>query len=158
MIRKSTSADFNQLYECFSKCFGARGEDYKALQNLDGRYYVYELDGKIIAFTGIEDDGEFTAPQITYTGVDPDYRGHGYLAALFEEMLENHTGDLYCSCWRMLGRPINLHYHMVTFGFEPVAVPHKSWFAKHECPDSFICVNRCGENCRCFEDLYLRRG
>lgn len=57
---------------------------------------------------------------------------------------------------------VNLGSIMCLYGFEPVLEPREAFIYGHNCPfypeGKRDCVMCTGDNCRCYEDLYLRKG
>lgn len=57
---------------------------------------------------------------------------------------------------------VNLGSIMHLYGFEPVLEPREAFLYGHNCPfypnGKQDCVMHTGDHCRCYEDLYLRKG
>jgi hypothetical protein len=143
------------MYTCF-------GNIYKnePLKNLDGRYYMYFVEDKLVAMTGLADDGEYYSMQVDWTCTLPEYRHKGYMQELFEVMLKDVKEDVYCSCWRLpCNDKVNLHTLMDLFGFEEVIHSKNHWKVPHNCTaiNKKNCIDYTGECCECYEDLFLRK-
>ncbi|WP_436513277.1 ribosomal protein S18-alanine N-acetyltransferase [Clostridium thermobutyricum] len=66
----------------------------KELDNKVAKYFIQEIDGKVVGFAGVwvvYDEG-----QITNIAVHPDYRRRGIATKLLEDMIE-HLKTLDCS-------------------------------------------------------------
>lgn len=159
MIRYSKQSDLGQIQELIWLSFGDRPS---ALEDLENRYLVYEVDSKIVALTGLYTKTEFiNGLEIDWTCTHPDYRQKGYMQELFEELLRNITCNVYCSCWRLEEKDrVNLQTLMNIFGFEEVLKPRVIWSSTYNCKcnkNQHLCVNY-KKGCKCYEDLYLRKG
>ena len=157
MVRKSKESDREQILELMHLCFGDRDKYLKS--NLDNRFYLNIIDNKIVAMTGIVDEGNYSHPEIDWTCTHPDYRHKGYMQELFIEMFKHYKGTIYCSCWRLPSKEhINLYHLMQQFGFREVINVRVHWKAGHNCLTNCNgdCVNYIGNNCECYEDLYIR--
>ena len=159
MIRYSKEEDLPQIEEIMNVCFGVRNDSEWKTQ-LEGRYLVYELNGKLVAMTGLRWSKEYRAYEVDWTGTLPNCRHKGFMQELFKRMLYYVDYDVYCSCWRLSeGGKINLHTLMSMFGFEEVLKPRVSWDVRYNCSRRIdTCVYCVGDKCHCWEDLYLRRG
>ena len=158
MIRKSNIFDKQGITDLINAAFGDRTErDF--LSNIEnGRYFVYELEGKIIAMTGLSNDTVHTGYEIDWTCTHPDYRRNGVMHELFAEMLKDIVNvNIYCSCWRIHDRDkINLYKLMKDFGFVCIASDYKSCnFTNCGCRNVRDCVYYI-KNCKCYEDLYMK--
>jgi GNAT superfamily N-acetyltransferase len=158
MIRKSTSNDKEAIRELFLLCFGYRREE--PYEHLDDRYYLYFVEDKLVAMTGILYNTDYRGLDVDWTGTHPDYRNKGYMQELFKEMLKNIHEDVYCSCWKFSenGR-IHLYNIMKLFDFEEVVHNRVHWKNPYNCmlAASKECVECTGDNCECYEDLYVRK-
>jgi GNAT superfamily N-acetyltransferase len=133
-------------------------EEY--LNNLDGRYYLYYVDDKLIAITGCIMNDEYSGLEIDWTCTHPSYRHKGIMQQLFHIMINEIDLDIYCSCWRISNNDkVNLHTLMELFNFKKVVhdrihckVPYNC-----HCKNSKDCIYYNGINCECYEDLYLRK-
>lgn len=159
MIRKSTVHDKKRIKQLMQTCFGDRNnlEPYK---NLDGRYYLYFLDDKLVAMTGITEDSEYGALEIDWTCTLPEYRHKGFQQLLFREVLRDTDMPVYCSCWRLPGEEVNLKSLMSMFGFEEVVHSRVHWKVPHNCFRDYEggCTYCTGIGCECYEDLFVREG
>lgn len=158
MIRKSTSADKDKIQELLEMCFGIRKPE--VYTNLDGRYYLYFVDAKLVAMSGISAVSDYNGAEVDWTCTHPDYRNKGYMQEIFTEMLKGVDFDVYCSCWRVFGRDyVNLHTMMKLFGFEEVVHDRAHWRIPHNCnhTDKVECCYSTGDDCECYDDLYLRK-
>lgn len=159
IIRKSKKNDKNIINELFMTCYGYDWNFISPLTDLEDRYYLLFNDDKtLIAMTGLCYSDEYEALEIDWTCTHPDYRHKGYMQMLFREMLKNIKENVYCSCWRLSTKEVpNLNTLMVLFGFEKVIDHRHHWQAPYNCHCSETCKFGRGENCDCYEDLYLRR-
>ena len=157
MIRKSTLADIDAIKELMKLCFGSRDE-FKPCKNIVDRYYLYFKDDKLIAMSGLMYNDEYEALEIDWTCTHPDYRHKGYMQDLFIQMLSNVKRPVYCSCWRLSDRELpNLYTLMKMFSFEKVIESRLHLKTPYNCKRMDYCVYCTGENCECFEDLYVRK-
>ena len=158
MIRKSTEADKAQIQKLIEMCFGVRKDDVYA--NLDGRYYLYFADDKLVAMSGISLVSDYNGAEVDWTCTHPEYRNKGYMQAIFTEMFKDIDFDVYCSCWRVLGRDyVNLYTLMDMFGFKEVVRDRVHWKIPHNCNNKTkaACSYSTGIGCECYGDLYLRK-
>ena len=159
MVRYSKQDDLGQIQELIQLSFGDRPS---ALEDLENRYLVYEIDNKIVAITGLYTNTEYIdGLEIDWTCTHPDHRQRGYMQELFKELLKDVTCNVYCSCWRLEDADrVNLQTIMNMFGFEEVLKPRVVWASIYNClcvKNKYFCVNS-KEGCKCCEDLYLRKG
>lgn len=139
--------------------FGDR-DNVEPYDNLDDRYWLYFKDDELVAMTGLMDSKEYRALEVDWTYTHPDHRYKGYMQSLFRETLRGIEVPVYCSCWRMPGRDrVNLQTIMDMFDFKEVIKPRVTWNVPHNCSRNYAegCVNCAGDNCICYEDLYLRK-
>lgn len=159
MIRKSTKNDYYIINELLLICFGDRQTDH-ALNNLDNRYYLYFIDNKLVAMTGLIPERKYPGLEVDWTCTNPDYRHKGYMQELFELMLTDVTDkNVYCECWRAQGRTEpHLHSLLKLFNFKEVKRGYNAYKVGLNCEhsDADLCVMYTGENCTCYEDLYIR--
>lgn len=159
MIRESKQSDYNEIKALLEICFGIR-EENAYLANLENRYILKIVDDRIVALTGLIWDDEYKALEIDWTCTHPDYRHQGHMQELFNYMLDGVTKKVYCSCWRLPGKEINLKTLMKMFNFKEVINTRVTWCVGHNCHRDETLGNRCvyykGKNCICCEDLYLR--
>lgn len=154
-IRKSTNIDKIAIKELLNVCFGNSITDVdEPTYNLDDRYYLYFVDNKLVAMSGILSPGrsEYDNYEVDWTCTHPDYRHKGYMQEIFRQMLHGVDSDVYCSCWRIDSEP-NLASLMKMFGFELEKLAVETW----NCKDDVDCPYRKGNNCNCYEDLYIKR-
>ena len=159
LIRKSTYDDKEAIRYLMSLGFGDR-DNVEQYDNLDDRFWLYFKDDELVAMTGLMDSKEYRALEVDWTCTHPDHRHKGYMQSLFREMLRGIEVPVYCSCWRMPGRDrVNLQTIMDMFDFKEVIKPRVTWNVPHNCSRNFAegCVNCTGDNCICYEDLYLRK-
>lgn len=157
MIRKSKESDLDQIKSLIERCFGDRTM-FGLYEDIEDRYYIYILDDKIVAITGLGYNEKYNALEVCYTCTHPDHRHKGYMQELFRVMLGGIHEDVYCSCWRLPNKDINLHTLMYLFNFEKVLKPRVSYKVPYNCQwTDKECVNCTGSNCECWEDLYLRK-
>lgn len=157
MIRYSTEKDIDGIKKVIEKCFGDRVSS-ECYENLTGRYLLYIIDNEVVALTGLLYSKKYKAFEMDWTGTLPEHRHKGYMQELFKRLLQSTDEDIYCSCWRLPHRDINLHTLMELFDFECVMSPRVAWAVEYNCSKDIItCVNCTGDNCRCYEDLYIRR-
>jgi N-acetylglutamate synthase-like GNAT family acetyltransferase len=159
MIRKSRKSDRKQIKELMTTCFGNIYQ-YEPYRNLDDRYYLYFIDDKLVAMTGLTGDTDYASLEIDWTCTHPDYRHQGIMKELFQLMLENVDKPIYCSCWRLSSKDkINLYHLMNEFKFKLVIKNKNHWKIPHncDCTNTINCPFYRGHNCECYEDLYLRQ-
>lgn len=151
--RYSTVEDWGIIFDLLKLCFGFIHPDWNG--NLDGRYFMAFDDDKLVAVTGVNSTGIYKGLEVDWTCVLPEYRGHNIMTIMLKHLLDSATEDVYCSCWRVLNNPINLHKAMYQCGFEQVQegrhVYSKQWY--YACDD---CIYHNVVNCRCCEDLYVK--
>ena len=153
-FRFSTSSDWGIIFNLLKHCFGFKHSDWDG--SLDGRYYMAFDGDNLIAVTGINDTGLYKGLEVDWTCVSPSYRGNNLISIMLKDLLRDVDTDVYCSCWRVLDRSINLHNAMSKCGFTLIQKQRsaygKGWYyACDECVYSNI------DGCRCYEDLYVRR-
>ena len=155
-IRLSRNDDKEQIRILMRLCFGERKED-KVFDNLQGRYLLAFENGQLIGMTGLYYSDEYKAYEMDWTCTRPEYRHKGIMHELFRRICSFTDEDIYCSCWRLNGNEqVNLHSLMRDFGFKEVVRNRVSWQRPYNCKDDFYCVNCSGDECRCYEDLYIR--
>lgn len=157
MIRFSRVSDLSAIQELIGLCFGDR-TTAGVYDNLPGRYLVFELDGKVVAMTGLTANTPYPyGVEVDWTCTHPDYQHRGIMTLLFTRLMALTDDVIYCSCWHLQDDlyPV-LHLLMVQFGFECVCKSHISC-------NSYRCgifdTQRCVHyrlNCMCTEDLYVR--
>lgn len=159
LIRKSTQSDKAEIRELMHTCFGDR-DDVEAYSNLNGRFLLYVSNGRIVAMTGLVYSKKYNAFKVDWTCTHPRFRHRGYMQVLFTKMLENVDYPIYCNCWRLQNKDrVNLQTIMDMFDFKEVIAPRVTQKVPHTCHRNFAggCINCTGENCTCYEDLYLRK-
>lgn len=162
-IRKSTAEDEQEIRSLIETCFGDRSQSH-AYDNVAGRYYLYTINGKIVAMSGIDRDSPYPGLEIDWTCTLPEYRHNGYMIDLFGVMIadfENEHKDIYCSCWRWAGhKDVNLHTLMKRFDFKEVVHDRVHAMVPHNCDKKCTeeCIKYSGNGCECYEDLYMRKG
>lgn len=153
--RLSKLDDKEKIDELMKLCFGER-EDYKVFENLSGRYLLAFDDDKLVAMTGLYYNKEYNWYEMDWTCTHPDYQHKGVMHELFARICSYTDEDIYCSCWRLGGNEhVNLHSLMRDFGFVEVVKNRFTWRKSYNC--NLFCVNCNGNDCKCYEDLYLRR-
>ena len=158
MIRLSTEKDFEEIKHLVELCFGNR-LSCGYLSNLDGRYFLKIVDGKIVAMSGLNSDIPYgNGVGIDLTCTHPDYRHCGYMHELFEKMIPLADCDIYCSCWHLENKDKpELYSLMRDFSFECMKVAYKiGKSGECNCLNAMDCVNY-KINCTCQEDLYIRK-
>lgn len=101
IVRKMNTEDAKEAAAVCKKCFGKHGVPRRhfledAAWSWRHRYFVAELDGKIIACAGarvaefFEDyyEAEKNNAYVEVVAVDPDYHGQGVGTKLFSELLD----------------------------------------------------------------------
>lgn len=153
--RNSTESDKNIIEELIGQRFGNR-DSYGVTDNLNGRYLLAFDNNTLVAMTGLIDCGFYNGPEIDWTCIRKEYEGHGIITKMIETVIKDVKSDIYCSCWRLYdNQEVNLHHAMNKLGFELVNKEHKKFNAEH-----YNCKNICKgykENCKCYEDLYIKR-
>lgn len=155
MIRKSTENDKEQIKHLIKLCFGDREDPY---ENLNDRYYLYFENDALVAMTGLTSKSPYGHLEIDWTCTLPEYRHNGHMQKLFKEMLKEANDKVYCSCWRLSNNDkVNLHTLMDLFNFKEIINCRVHWKCPHNCSRGYIggCSNYTGNNCECYEDLYL---
>jgi|GEM_PF-3433964 len=160
VYRWSRDSDLEEIKKLLITCFGDNANT-NAYDNIDGRYLLCLVNGKIVAMSGLCHKSNISpdAVEITWTCTHPDYRHQGIMQNLFEKLLNTTNQDIYCYCWKIGDKSfVNLHDLMDIYGFEKI----KSNLNEKE---NKICPNaskeKCAyynENCKCCEDLFLRKG
>lgn len=158
LIRKSKESDKEIIEELFSACYGYSWDSMSPVTDLDGRYYLLFKDDTLVAMTGLCYSDEYEALEVDWTCTHPDYRHKGYMQLLFTEMLGNINEDVYCSCWRLSTKETpNLNSIMTIFNFTKVVEHRHHWQTPYNCHCSEKCKFSRGNDCDCYEDLYLRK-
>lgn len=152
--RFSTEEDKEIIERLLALKFGTRDG---SLLNLNGRYYLaFNELGELVAMTGISSNTKFNGLEVDWTCTHDDYIRKGVITDMIRVLIKDVKEDVYCSCWRWDGQPINLRHTMVTLGFMPVLVPRIAQSTQYSnCAG--ICTHYNGGVCKCFEDLYVRR-
>lgn len=157
MIRYSKSSDIEQVKELLYLCFGEMVEQENAYDNIEkGRYLVYEVDNKIVALTALTFNNEFRGIQISWTCTHPDYRHRGYMQELFKRLVQTTDENIYCNCWYIEDKSVNLKSLMELFGFELVMTDIFKRNINHNCHFPKDCPYK-KENCHCGNNLYMRK-
>lgn len=160
MIRYSRENDKEKLRELMIVCFGNDREHCGVYTNLDGRYLVYEINGSIVAMTGLYFQSKYPGVEIDCTCTHPDFRKKGYMHELFRRLVNTTDEDIYCSCWRYVGNDkVNLQSVMDSFGFICVMPICEHHSGQYNCRSVKNCSNNHSgsDKCECYEDLYLRK-
>lgn len=161
IIRQSGPNDVWQIQRLVYNCFGDRND--KILANIEnGRYWVADKDGLVIAMTAINNSGVYNGYEVDWTCTDPKYRQNGIMHALFKRALMDvpHTEDVYCSCWAVGDETAQIHLWSLMRDFDFTEVVHgraryAAKFYNDLCSDR--CIMKRGESCTCREDLYIRK-
>ena len=157
MIRLSKESDKQQIQQLIETCFGDR-LNKKYLDNLDGRYYVIELDNKIVAMTGLCNNTKFKdGVEIDWTCTHPDFRNRGLMHKLFTKIINLTNKNIYCSCWKLPEKDyVELGSLMKSFSFNCISEAYITCdLSKCKFNNKKGCANY-RPNCKCQEDLYLR--
>lgn len=163
IIRKSTVEDEPEIRSVIERCFGNRDKT-DVYDNLDDRYYLYVVDNKIVAMTGITSQTLYPGLEVDWTCTLPEYRHSGYMRALFKIMItdfEREHKDIFCSCWRWPpNKYVNLHTLMDRFDFKEVVHDRIHAIVPYNCERQCVegCIHYSGNGCECYEDLYMRKG
>ena len=158
-FRKSVAGDEAIIDGLIHKRFGSRAS-YKPLDNIEGRYLMAINDaGEVVAITGLNYSEYYNGPEIDWTCVDSRYTGHRLISSMIAELIKDCEEDVYCSCWRLNGKTINMRSAMQDNGFVPVLIPRVSFSSDLFAICKRDCINYNPENgvCTCCEDLYVRR-
>lgn len=158
MIRYSRLSDKAQLTILMQRCFGNWSElCWEA--NLAGRFLVYELDGEIIAMTGLNWDSVYGKMSVDWTATLPEYRHMGYMQQLFNRMINITDEEIICCCWRICdNEKVNLQSLMDMFGFKCVLKDSARFLNGCNCfkNSNTDCIYYKRHSCYCSEDLYVR--
>lgn len=152
MIRKSTENDRAVIQELMYACFGDK-DNLEPYDNLDDRYYLYFMNGILIAMTGLTSDSEYGHLEIDWTCTRPEYRRKGCMMELFTMMLSCVHEPVYCSCWRLpTNDRANLHSLMLLFGFHEVVHTRIHYKVPHNCHRHYEggCICCTGDSCECY--------
>ena len=153
-FRYSRESDADGVVKLMEQRFGVR-ED--VLVNLPGRYYLaIDSNNEIVAMTGLSRNTKYNGLEIDWTCVDYRYCNRGLITHMIRTLITNVDKDVYCSCWRISSKPINLRHAMITLGFTPAIIGRVS-----QSTEFCNCGNKCvvynGGICKCYEDLWVRR-
>lgn len=155
IIRYSRYWDKIEIENLIEDSFGSRG-CFGVMENISGRYLVYELNGNIVAMTGLTSDTVYKdGLEIDWTCTAEEHRGKGIMRMLFKKLLKDVEDRVYCSCWKIRdNKAPNLKSIMDEFGFKCILEPRVKYDYRYNCP-----VEYCSEyslECYCSEDLYVR--
>ena len=156
--RRRVASDYPGIAKLIYEIFGILELD-DALGGIENGRYLLALDGKeIIALCGINESDYYNSLEVDYVGTKKEYRNQGIMTWLFEHELDRvgEDIDVYCSCWGMYDRDVNLKHIMKRFGFELVT-PHAVTVSSNYRRNCEFCIEYRKE-CYCREDLYLRKG
>ena len=157
MIRKSTLNDKKCIQQLMLLCFGDKN-NLEPYENIEGRYWLYFMDNKLVAMSGLTSNSEYGHLEIDWTCTHPEKRHKGYMQEIFAKMLKNVKDSVYCSCWRLANNDkANLYTLMKLFGFEEVVHSRIHYKTPHNCFRDYKggCSYCTGNNCECYEDLFL---
>lgn len=158
MIRRSTKADYGIVKELLLSCFHIEWDTESPLDDLEGRYLLYFVDGVLVSMSGLGYSSEYKGLEIDWSCTLKEYRGMGYMRELFRLLLVDVRRDVYISCWRRTGKDKPNMYNVIRlFGFEEVIRGRVCWKTPYNCKPGVQCVCYGGEGCYCWEDLWLRR-
>lgn len=73
--------------------------------------------GSWVAIIGLNESDTYRGLEVDWSCVALHYRGHNIMAIMLKRLLTTAKKDVYCSCWRVLDNPINLHKSMLQCGF-----------------------------------------
>lgn len=158
-IRKSQVSDKTAIGLLMERCFGAC--DYEdVFDDVEGRYLLFEYEGRIIAMTGLTSNTDYDGLEIDWTCTLPEYQCQGIMQELFSSLLLDVHKNIYCSAWQIPSmQKANLHDLLIKFGFHKVKDAVKMHFSNKE-QRSSDCRNGCpywnDVKCNCQENLYLR--
>lgn len=150
--RFSTTSDRDEIIKLLEECFG-KSDKFTSLDYFDGRFYVATDYGRIVAVTGICDEGTYDAPELDWTCVHEAYRGLGLLQSLLYDLLAVATTDIYWDAWGITDSEPNAIKAITALGFE--LVKKDFWTCKYKDKDCFDDCPFCtGASCHCYTDLY----
>lgn len=158
-FRWSIADDEKGIDKLIDERFGNR-YSYGVLDDIEGRYFVaVNSDNEIVAITGLNDSKVYNGLEIDWTCIDGRYTGYNLMSFMIEYILKDCEKDVYCSCWRLNGHPINLMHAMQHNGFNPVLVPRISFDSMYNALCQKYCknYNPVDGSCKCCEDLYCRK-
>lgn len=150
-IRYSTEADASSIKELLESNFGFFKEEMIA--NLSKRYLLALDNNKPVAITGLYYSNVYKALEVDWTSCAKQYRHKGLITELMKRLVQSTDEDVYCSCWRIADREINLYSSMKALGFEELIRFKSSYLRNVNCLSN-TCIHST-ENCKCYEDLYL---
>lgn len=169
-IRFSKKTDESQIRELIRLCFGY-GDHCGAFKNLNGRYLLaFDDEDNLIGMTGLIWCKEYNGYEVDWTCTHPNYREMGIMHELFKRICSLTDENIFCSCWRLQDKEQpNLHSLMKDFGFKEVIHTRVTWDTNYNCHSgqSYYCAAEPSHvehgtlvksPCRCYEDLYLRKG
>ena len=158
-VRLSTEQDSAEIEMLLDSCFGAMSlKDFK--ENICDRYLLAFIDNRLVGMTGLYFNKDYNGFEVDWTCTHPDYRKKGIMHKLFKRICALTDEDIYCSCWGMRGKDINLKSVMYDFGFNPVVRNRVTWNLRYNCRsgrNGDCIMSHEWANCSCYEDLYLRR-
>ena len=159
-IRLSVANDSVNIRNLVSKCFGSVDAD-KAIENVQGRYVVAVLGGRIVAITGLKFSKEYVGYELDYTCTEPEYQNNGIMHKLFSRLMFITDEKIYCSNLRIRGvKHTFMDSLLRDFGFKLALKDRVKYSSNLNCKKSCK-VNGCkfsqfGDSCYCAEDLYIR--
>lgn len=158
-IRWSATKDKDAISHIIHECFGYGRRDDDHLGNLEGRYLLAEVDGKVVGMTGIAPSEDHGGEEVDYTAVLPEYRRNGIMDKLIKELLKDRKEPVWYSAWRFGGHErSNPQTILENNGFKLIKHPWIKWEIPTTCNEKNYspgCKGRCGEECHCYEDLWL---
>lgn len=155
MFRLSRENDKDEIRGLLSSSFGIRDE---ALENLDSRYLLYQLDsGEIVGMTGLAWSDKLQGYEIDWSCVKPNCRRQGIMHDLFSRICRLTDDRIYCYCWRLSRTgDIPMRSLMKDFHFQEIINGCNSYKLGANCHRSKTCIYSERTDCRCWEDLYVR--
>lgn len=155
--RKSTSVDTKEISKLFKSCFcdfNAYDKSYdNPVYELDGRYIVATVDGKIVGMAGVCYDKEKDTYSLDYACVSSEYRNNGITEQLFSIIIPMYEDkEIWFEAWKATWEE-RAESLFKKFGFKQYKKAFKTYVKRFDkCSN---CRYDKGADCMCESDLYV---
>jgi N-acetylglutamate synthase-like GNAT family acetyltransferase len=164
-IKKASIKDIDDIRNCLDRNFGFVTPWYPDALDLDANHYIVaRKDGQLLGISGLQfpDHTVFAdGYEIAWTCVNPEYRCKGLASRLVFHALkqrEDKTLPVFCACRRTKTGKTPLAAAMRKNNFT-LLYPNKAHCIFPLFNACKLCATRPkhGDNCECFEDVYILR-